>query len=152
MRTVFCITLLFFVTLTTGCGDNKAPGKVMGTVTLDGEPLTNAFIIFRLETDEGALPSMGGTNTSGRYELFYANKKTGAIPGRYKVCLRTGDTDGRKPERVPPKYLSFSTTDLICDVKKGKNVFDITLTSDTAGQIPPAPPQNSKFRKPPGKN
>jgi hypothetical protein len=149
MRTLTAITFIIVtIIIISGCGQDAAPGKVKGTITLDGEPLPNASVAFCPESNSGALSSFGGTNASGQYELFYANKKTGAIPGRYKVTVHTGNADMGRAELVPAMYRSPETTDLVCDVKKGTNTFDIQLVTPPAGSEPPQPSRNKFSKKP----
>jgi hypothetical protein len=105
-----------------------APAKVTGTVTLDGEPLPNASISFSPESGSGVV-SVGGSDASGRYELYYADGKTGAKIGRYKVCATTESPHMGIPESVPKKYLSPDTTDLTVTVNSGKNTINLELKS-----------------------
>ncbi|MDR2346447.1 MAG: hypothetical protein LBE18_10300 [Planctomycetaceae bacterium] len=129
VQKIFCVIMFILVAVMFGCGGNNIGiGKVTGVVTLDGVPLQNAAINF-IPTDGQGLNSMGGTNSSGKYEIFYADKKSGAVPGRYKVTLTTAQPMENIPEQVPQKYVDFSTTDLEYEIKAGKNVIDIKLTS-----------------------
>ncbi|MDR2169851.1 MAG: hypothetical protein LBP59_06900 [Planctomycetaceae bacterium] len=128
-RKLNCVLLLMFFVLAFGCGGrNIGDGKVTGIVTLDGSPLVNASIIFSPIDGQG-LTSMGSTDSSGKYEIFYADKKNGAIPGRYKVILTTEQPMENIPESVPKKYVDLTTTDLEFEVKSGKNTIDIKLTT-----------------------
>ncbi len=52
-----------------GCGgDGLQLVQVNGTVTLDGQPLVGAAVIFH---PDGGRPSVGETDSEGRYSLKY---------------------------------------------------------------------------------
>jgi hypothetical protein len=129
-RILFFVAVMFSAAtiFVSGCGENVGTGKVSGVVTLDGLPLPNATVNFAPTSGQG-LNSMGGTDDKGKYILYYADGKTGAIPNKYKVTLTTAQPMENIAESVPEKYLEFSTTDLEYDVKAGNNVIDIPLKS-----------------------
>ncbi|MDR0521115.1 MAG: carboxypeptidase-like regulatory domain-containing protein, partial [Planctomycetaceae bacterium] len=128
----FTTITILFVTLTiiSGCGTDLGPGKVSGTVTLDGQPLPDATVTFQPES--GGVVPMGGTDANGKYKLYYADAKAGAQPGRYKVCVSTAAPHLGIAESVPAKYLLPETTDVIVDIKKGTNTIDVELKSDSS--------------------
>ncbi|MDR1479207.1 MAG: Ig-like domain-containing protein [Planctomycetaceae bacterium] len=129
--------ILFFVVavlsaamfFTNGCGKDVGTGKVTGVVTLNGAPLPNTTLNFATVDGQG-LNSMGGTDSDGKYVLYYADGKTGAIPGKYKVTATNARPMEDIPESVPKKYLDFSTTDIEVEVKAGNNIIDVKLTSN----------------------
>jgi len=130
----------------TGCfqrGPELAP--VVGTVTLDGEPLAGAQVEFKPMKGN---PSYGTTDERGRYELKYTKDKTGAVVGAHVVRITTQTTvvdpetgtESQIPQRVPAKYNDRS--ELIRDVKpmeEGKeNVIFFALTTEPEAEEPGA--------------
>lgn len=126
-----CASLILALSLT-GCGgDGPERGVVTGKVTLNGDPLPGADVVFQPE--EGS-PSLAVTDDKGRYDLMYTRDKRGAMVGEHVVQITTPttgtDTQGnevRVPQQVPPKYNAGST--LTCEVKPGKNTYDFELTN-----------------------
>lgn len=121
--------------LSVGCGrvpDNL--GHVSGTVTLDGQPLANATVVFSPTT--AGSQSIAVTDANGEYSLLYASKIRGAEPGEHRVAVSTftpGDSDGDPPvakvaERVPYKYNLRS--ELSTTVSHGNNTVNLDLTTD----------------------
>ena len=121
------------VLCTSGCNSGPAMGQVGGKVTLDGEPLANAFVEFRPR--EGR-PSGATTDASGDYTLQFTAHETGALLGEHTVKIttegeiedpETGETT-EVPERVPAKYNTETT--LTATVSGGKNTINFELTSE----------------------
>ncbi len=116
-----------------GCdGGSPDLGTVTGTVTLDGEPLGGAEIVFQPETGR---PSYGETDGQGRYELMFAPDQPGAQIGSHRVMISTFDVilDEQDqateiPERLPPRY--HRDSELREDVAPGQNVINFELQSD----------------------
>ena len=54
-----------------GCGDSNL-GRVTGTVTMDGQPLGDAYVIFKPLT--GARLAAAKTDKLGRYELILTSR------------------------------------------------------------------------------
>jgi len=143
---ILVIAALFSLT---GCGgDGTAPelGTVTGTVTLDGDPLPDATVLFQPETGR---PSVGITDSDGKYSLKYIEAE-GAKVGKHTVSITTrrggGDVgddpgagvgDGTEeaeapagkpvPELVPDKYNIRS--ELKVEVVAGSNTHDFKLLS-----------------------
>src|SRR5689334_17675559 len=76
-----------------GCGGDMKVAPVAGTVTLDGEPLERASVLF--QPDKGGRPSYGVTDKSGRYSLLYSMSENGAEvgPATVKVTTRLAAED-----------------------------------------------------------
>jgi hypothetical protein len=69
----------------TGCGGPK-PVKVEGIVTLDGQPVENAAVVFQPgEGDRRA--ATGTTGGDGVFHLTTFSPDDGALPGDYKVLV-----------------------------------------------------------------
>ncbi|QDU36291.1 hypothetical protein Mal4_05750 [Maioricimonas rarisocia] len=118
----------------TGSSDAPALGRVSGTVTLNGEPLPDATVVF---VPEKGRSSIAVTDESGEYSLQYTNDKAGAVVGQHTVRITTGvegfegeGGQGReaRPERVPPHYNSVS--ELKEEVASGSSTIDFDLKSD----------------------
>lgn len=130
-----CCFLLVVVCLgwTAGCGGDRLPlGRVTGTVTLDGEPLERAEIVFQ---PEDGRPSYAKTDSQGSYELMFGADQPGAQIGRHRVMITTFDviTEDEEnpleiPERLPDRY--HRNSELVEEVQSGRNVIDFDLRSD----------------------
>jgi hypothetical protein len=135
-----------------GCNPEKVPrlGRVTGAVTLDGQPVPNATILFS-GAKEGEPPSMGRTDAAGNYELYYSRGHKGATRGEHTVIISTfqaEDDDNPKGirETIPAKYNAKS--ELKATVKGGQNKLDFALQA--GGEIiqPDAPdPKQKKGKK-----
>ncbi len=137
-----------------GCGDDGPKlGKVTGTVTMDGTPMTNVLVTFT--PVEGGRSSNGKTDDSGVYSLTYS-EGLGAAVGMHRVSVTTlknadniVDSEMRSddpayaaqsggaaqdysqaniPEAIPEKY--NRKTELQFEVESGSNTIDIPLTSN----------------------
>ncbi|MCG6157995.1 carboxypeptidase-like regulatory domain-containing protein [Rubinisphaera margarita] len=121
--------LLMFLALTSpallvGCGgggssDQPELGKVSGTVTMDGQPLSNVTVTF---VPQSGAPSFGVTDESGKYELTYSGSEKGAAIGEHKVSITTPTEGPPEPgykDPVPTKYNENTT--LTATVVAGDN-------------------------------
>lgn len=119
-----------------GCGSDIA--EVKGRVTLDGQPLKDATVMFL--PAGGGRPGTAITDADGRYELLFTGTEKGAMIGKNVVKISTyyppmGNTgaDGKTseipacPERLPAKY--HDRTELIAEVKPGVRAYDFDLKS-----------------------
>ncbi len=118
--------LLVAVLFAPGCGrDDRPPlGRVQGVVTLDGEPLEGALVVF--EPIEPARPSRGVTDAAGRYTLVYLRDIEGAVIGEHEVKIGTA-TEESPVERLPAHY--HHATTLTAEVSRGRNEHNFELTS-----------------------
>ena len=123
-----------------GCGGRDDLGTVSGRITLDGEPLPNAFVQFVPQESEGGTGN-GRTDASGEYSLMYSRTVKGAALGKNIVRITTHDIldEGGKqinvPEKVPTKYNSRS--ELTATVEPGRNTFNFDLNSDKGRVVQP---------------
>ena len=125
---ISCFALLFCLS---GCGkpDHPEVGRVSGVVTLDGQPLPDATVMF--QPTEGRA-SIATTDSAGKYSLVYLDGVPGAKLGPHQVIIRTEipGEDGQPPiakEKLPKKY--HEQTELTAEVKPGSNTFNFDLTS-----------------------
>jgi len=103
-----------------GCGGNS-PVAVRGTVTLDGNPVEGAVVLFLPEGETGRQAS-GQTGPDGSFKLTTVAPNDGALRGKYKVVVQysegaTGPPAGnvkdamqgmekaQQAKKPPPKYV-----------------------------------------------
>jgi hypothetical protein len=136
-RVVWSLVLVIwcFALCLAGCGkpDHPEVGRVSGVVTLDGQPLPEATVMF--QPTEGRA-SIATTDSAGKYSLIYLDGVPGAKLGAHKVIIRTEipGEDGQPPiakEKLPKKY--HDQTELTAEVKPGSNTLDFPLTSQAGG-------------------
>lgn len=124
-----------------GCtpkSDNPATVPVTGVVTLDGQPVEGANVMFQ-SPEQG---SFGLTDAQGRYELQTFEPGDGAMPGEYRVAIskvkvflpkveqgEPGYVEPPPPEHlVPSKYAAPTSSGLTATVTEGKdNEFNFEL-------------------------
>jgi hypothetical protein len=126
--------VLLFVTFLSGCGGGRSDlGRVSGVVTLDGQPLPNATVVF--QPDAAGPASYGLTDSQGLYTMMYDHSTRGAVIGTHTVSITTfqeGDPDAEPPvsaapEKLPAKY--NRTSELREEVQVGNNEIDFALVS-----------------------
>lgn len=109
-----------------GCSQGDAPplGQVVGTVTLDDQPLEGVIVIFK--PDQGRAAT-GTTDSKGSYELEYSYRVNGCKAGPNKVMMEwpLGSPNARA---LAERYTTKS--ELKADIKAGRNTFDFALKSD----------------------
>lgn len=127
------ISRLFLMIITlaglTGCGSAEVQlASVAGTVTMNGEPLPGATVLFRPRTTaeeseaKGAAESFGKTDEQGHYDLAVVmTGATGAVVGpndviitldEFEEILPSYDSSGkdrRGPNPIPAEYNSKTT-------------------------------------------
>lgn len=140
------IVLSVLIIVQLGCTSSDQPelGQVIGTITLDGMPLTGVAVVFQ---PENGRPARGMTDAEGKYELTYIRQTQGTKVGFNRVEIapseegeesgdvETGDSETQPaPSRsksgkplVPSRYNVQS--ELKVDVKPGENTFDFQLES-----------------------
>ena len=135
--------------LAAGCGGPKL-GKVSGTVTSGGKPVTTGTIMFH--PAEGPT-AVGAINADGTYTLTTIKAGDGAVIGSHRVTIEATKVGpgsladpssfeeelklAGKPSKilvpgkveylVPEKLAQLSTTDLTAEVKPGSNQVDFDL-------------------------
>lgn len=107
-------------------------GQVSGTVTLDGEPLAGARVVFSSITptvDGGynrkirARSATATTDAQGHYELTYLDDIKGTVLGRNRVQISKINEKGQ--EIIPPDYGTESK--VLRTIKEGHQVIDIDV-------------------------
>jgi hypothetical protein len=119
----FGLTLFFFIA---GCNQsNMLP--VTGTVTMNGQPVDQAEVIFNPKQGRMAV---GVTDSSGHFTLSTEKPNDGAMPGEYSVTLTEHyppdkppampKGGGLLPSRFPPIYGDPAKSPLTATVERGK--------------------------------
>jgi len=123
---------LVLVLTTSGCnrnpaGDLPALHPVHGMVTLNGQPLAGASLVFLPESG----PSSGAiTDADGKYEAMHRSGAKGAVAGPTKVSITTSAADAEgnySPEKLPPRYNEATTLNFT--VIEGDNEQNFELKS-----------------------
>lgn len=109
-----------------GCSRSEVDlGQVHGAVTMNGEPLANATILF--EPVGGGRTAIGMTDDQGAYSLEYSATASGALVGPVKIQISTLNPDDPRnfPETVPARY--NAQTELTAEIKKGRQELNFDL-------------------------
>jgi hypothetical protein len=127
MKKLFLIAIALLV----GCAKDDTPKTVPaeGVVTLDGNPVEGATVIFI--ATQG---SNNATAVTGKQGVFKANAfehKSGAVPGDYKVTInktdfkpaseKAGESNVTVSYGLPERYASVSKTDLTLQLGENGN-------------------------------
>lgn len=123
-------------------GFRTVEAHVAGTVTLGGEPVAGAQVIFLGAGEQDPAPLVSSTDDEGHYQLA-SNTGRGIPLGSYKVvvskmALRSGAVlqgermlqarnDGQLVNVLPRVYEDRGTTTLQCDVRPGVNTINLEL-------------------------
>lgn len=141
------VTLFLWFVILTGCGP-KGPTiiPVTGTVTLDGNAVAGASVMFKPIGEAGGNPAMGETDAQGKFRLTtqLETPRDGAIEGEHAVSVSgvrmvgavanadgtSGDTSQAREEWfVPKKYAKPETSELKQTVSKGMASVELKLSS-----------------------
>jgi hypothetical protein len=142
----WCGLFLLPVLALSGCGGKYKPVPVEGIVTLDGQPVPGATVLFVPE-DAGGRSASAMSDSEGNFQLTTYHEGDGALAGKYRVVvtkteaiqappaqIQPGDGKSviehyrnlksrrnRKPQ-LPAVYASEDTTNLRCTVPHGGTV------------------------------
>ena len=138
----FCFRLLITPVVLTlvaslaGCGDNaprrhtapdgRALGKVVGWVTLDGQPLAGAQIDFN---NKMSRTCSAGTDENGYYELKFNRRTAGAPVGEHSVSVGLFGNNSEDPTDEPLPSIYNTKSILKTTVHEGHNVISFHLTT-----------------------
>jgi hypothetical protein len=138
---------LLIVVALVGCGGSDKPklAPVTGVVTLDGQPIEGAAVMFM--PTAGGRPAHGSTDAHGRFELMTFKTGDGALVGEHRVSVTkmklsgvtttddglSGTTDPTAIKQewlTPEKYASPETSGLTATVKKGMDELKFDLVKE----------------------
>ena len=137
--------LLLAVAALPACGPSgPRPVPVSGTVTVDGQPMAGASVMFMPQAE--GQPGVGLTDEAGKFRLTSGSSQAGVMPGSYKVTVTlhkvTGflaDKDGlsggiapggiREQWLVPQRYSNPQTSGLTAEVREGMEPVKLALTA-----------------------
>ena len=116
-------TIILFAVV---CGCSQTPydvAEVSGRVTLDGQPLGDAVVMFQPTTSRAGQTALGPgshgtTDTEGRYALRLIDPdREGAVVATHRVTITTArevnpdsESGEMTPEKVPARYRDGSLT------------------------------------------
>lgn len=122
-----------------GCGGSGLKlVPVSGEVTLDGQPVADAAVVFT--PLQGGPPASATTDAQGRYQLA-TNNQPGAVPGEHRVTITKQTMHGITPDgmpgpggiriewHVPERYSRAETSVLTATVGADKREFPFALSS-----------------------
>ena len=129
LRPVACVVLALSG-LALGCGSDDRPelGDVTGTVTLNGQPLAAAAVIFQPTGQNTGRASRSVTDQEGHYRLNYLRDIDGAVVGSHKVYITTASEESPE-EHLPGKYSKPRETVLTAEVTGNGDTIDFALTT-----------------------
>ena len=134
-----------------GCGSSGPKTySVTGKLTINGTPAKKVQITFAPSDGSDNPPASGTTDDSGTYRLYSGVEgKEGAMPGTYKVVLRSLEADGANYMQsdqssgntapgtpggggaIPKKYATAATSDKEVTVKEESNTIDIDIAAES---------------------
>lgn len=118
--------------LTTGVGCGPRGARVEGVVTLDGQPLSGAMLMFFPTGAEGRTAAVQA-DQDGRYRLVVSPHPMRVVVSAQKVVRQVKDGDGMADvleERVPARYSDASSRELSVEPVAGSvTTADFSLTS-----------------------
>jgi hypothetical protein len=115
-----------------GAGDRPELGLVKGAVTIDGEPLRGAIIIFQPEKGRASTATI---DVYGDYELVYRQGVSGAKLGPHTIRFEWPIGSGGPA--IPAKYTTNS--ELKQTVQEGENTFNFELKGENDSKDTPKP-------------
>lgn len=133
-RIAVCIGAMLGLALAGCSGKNENLSEVTGTVTLDGQALPDAVVVF--SPVSGGTTSYGRTDSAGNFRMLFRDNEYGAWLGENIVRITTFDlpANGKpgKKELVPNVYNTKSKTKVV--VAAGPNTHNFELKS-SAGKV-----------------
>jgi len=133
LNTWACIGLVTAAALA-GCGgtdSSRLPtAKVIGTVTVQGQPVTSGTITFFPVS--GGKHALGSLGADGSFTLSTYEAQDGAVLGAHKVVIQVpkmGPDGAPVPgaDRIPPSYAASETTPLTVEVKQDNEPLRLDL-------------------------
>ncbi len=138
-RAAGVVTSSLLLCLLSGCNRNSLNlAPVEGMVTIDGQPLADAGVLFFSTDAKMGQPATGVTDSEGKFTLITANQ-SGAAIGDHLVAIAKDKTTTIPQSHglplyavqsfIPTKYADAKSSGLSASVKDDDNHFDFSLTS-----------------------
>lgn len=113
-----------------GCGPTIVP--VSGQVTCDGEPVTDAMVVFSPIPPEGEInaatrSAIGELDENGNYTLSTNAEGDGALVGWHLVTIEPREYENEEGEDVVIKLPGSLPEDYKIEVNPGENTINIEL-------------------------
>ena len=138
-------TSLVLLLALSGCGGNGVElASVEGTITIEGKPLSGAFVRF-IPVNSGRTAS-GRTDANGHYTMQYSVHDDGVLVGPAKVAITTGSLEDPKHSNETIAFEFNHETKLEVYVENKKNVFDFDVKPRP--DMPKKAPAKNKFAEP----
>ena len=122
------LAALVLVACVVGCHRGEKLAAVSGTVTFEGEPLTEGVVTF--SNPAKGIHMNARLDAQGHYEVRMA-KGAGLPPGEYQVSVSppVPDTPVRMPEfpKIPHKYRDPKTSELSLSLTEDGAILDIDM-------------------------
>lgn len=130
-----------------GCGHGGVGATAVGVLKIDGQPAPAGIRVdFQPQGEKGS-PSMGITDSKGRYELFFTAARKGVMPG--ECLVRLSIMPEYSPEGIPkppdalkhlvtPESYDFKST-LTRTIKPGHNQIDLEIATAALPTKPTRP-------------
>ena len=121
-------------------------------MTLDGQPVAGAAVVFTPEQGEMATAT---TDASGRFELSTFERADGALPGKHRVTVAKTTVEPGEDEKIvfliPKEYGNLKTSPLTWDVQKEMGPVQLALQTrpePAPSAVPPASPPAAEPSQP----
>ena len=140
MRALPRITCRLALLTLAGCAGEASPlVPVEGTVTMEGQPVTEAVVTFTPIGHTLGNGALGGVDQAGHFSLTDVRGGEGAHPGTYRISIyptpvgqggtsNPADTVSIGHQSIPPIYHNSKHTPLQVDVGADGAVVDVMLT------------------------
>ena len=99
--------ILLIVLFLPACGGKKRI-QTVGVVTLDGQPVSGAMVLFHPDSPDGS-SARAISETDGTFQL-QSDGAEGAAPGSYRVTVLNASKQKRTANTLPKVYSSKDTT------------------------------------------
>lgn len=135
---VMLVGFAIAATVVAGCNDGPPMVSVTGLVTLDGNPVPDAAVVFE-PTQSGPIGA-ATTDSEGKFKLVTSTRE-GLIPGEYRASVTKYEMLGIDPNKpgdftnakmqwvVPEKYSQMATSGLMYKIDKSDDALEVQLIS-----------------------
>ncbi len=126
--TIAWLVVLVALVATPGCG-RRTMATVTGTVTYQGRPVADAFVMF----SPAAGPAAGAvTDAAGTYALLTGGPHGDRVfTGRCQIAVSDANPEGRSRNvRILPRLADTATSGLVADLVPGTNVVNLDLPEE----------------------